>query len=70
MADKPQGWIAMQRDLVTLWKWADRNLMMFSKGKCKVLPLGWNNPMHQYVLKADQMESSVRKTCVSWWTPR
>lgn len=24
--------------------WADRDLMKFDKGKCKVLPLGWSNP--------------------------
>lgn len=39
-----------------LENWADRNLMKFST--CKVLHLGRNNPMHQYVLGADHLESS------------
>ncbi|KAK4812854.1 hypothetical protein QYF61_022580 [Mycteria americana] len=37
---------AVQKDLERLEKWADGNLMKFSKGK--VLHLGWSNPMQQY----------------------
>jgi len=32
--------------------------MKFSKGECRVLHLGRNNPMHQYRFKADLLESS------------
>ncbi|KAK4828415.1 hypothetical protein QYF61_026271 [Mycteria americana] len=36
-------------DLNRLEKWSDRNLTKFNKGKCKVLHLGKNNPIHHAV---------------------
>ncbi|KAF4803585.1 hypothetical protein TURU_014769 [Turdus rufiventris] len=41
---------------------AERNLLTFSKGKCRVLQLGRNHSMHQHRLGADlQQSSSVEK---------
>ncbi|KAK4823613.1 hypothetical protein QYF61_004216 [Mycteria americana] len=49
------GCAAIQR----LEKWADRNLRKFNKGKCKVLYLVRNNPMHKARLSAHQLETSL-----------
>jgi len=38
----------IQRGLNRKKKWAERDLIKFSHGKCKVLHLGRNNPLHQY----------------------
>lgn len=53
----PEDSVAIQRELNRLEKWADQNLTMFNKAKCKVLHLGRNHT-HQYRLGTAQLESS------------
>jgi len=58
VVNTPEGCAAIQQDLDRLEGWAQRNLMKFNKGKCGILHLGRNNPMHQYRRGADLLESS------------
>lgn len=53
--------LPIQSDLSRLEKQADRNIMQFSKGKCKVLYLERNNPLNQYTAGTTQMKRSLAK---------
>ncbi|GAB0179404.1 mitochondrial enolase superfamily member 1 [Grus japonensis] len=49
-ADTLEGRATLQEDLDRLEEWANKNLMKFSKDKCKVLHLGKHNPGVQHSL--------------------
>ena len=55
----PDGYPVLQRDLDRLEKRAEGIFRKFNKRKCKVLQLQINDPMHQYMLGADQLGRSL-----------
>ena len=59
VSDAPEDCATIQRDLNRLEKWSDRNLMKFSKKKCRVLHLDRNNSKNRHVLGATQLERSL-----------
>jgi len=50
LADTPEACATIQRDLIGLEKWADRNLIKFNMGKYHVLHLRRSSSLHQYML--------------------
>lgn len=50
---------AIQRVLYRFQSWAEKKFMKFRLGKCHVLLLGRNNPLHHDKLENHRLESSL-----------
>lgn len=64
VAGIPVGHDDIQKDLNKQEKWADKKLMKVNNKKCKVLYLGWQNSVHQYMLEPHRWKAVLQKrTC-------
>jgi len=61
VADTPDGYAALQRNLHRLEKLANNNLIKFIKGKCKSLHLVNNKHMQKYMLTAVWLEAGLKR---------
>lgn len=59
VAHTAEACAAIWSEFNSLEKLANKNLMKFSKWNCQVLPLGRNNPLHQYGLEPEWLESTL-----------
>lgn len=70
MADIMKERTSAQRHLDKSADWVHCSLVKFSKEKCKVLELGWNNLMHLYKLGSDRLNSTwMKRTNKLQWMP-
>lgn len=58
------GSAATQRHLDRLEKWADRNLLRFSKGKCQILHLGRSKA--NVLVQTEFWLETARRTTIGW----
>lgn len=63
VADTAEDHPATQKDLSRLEIRADKDLMQFNMGKCKVLHLGRESLRCQHVLEASGWKTAYRKGC-------
>ena len=69
VADTPEGCAALARELNSLGRWAEGNLMKLNQGKCRGLPLGRNTPCSSRGWWLTCWKAAVqRRTWEAWWT--